>query len=79
MYYGVPGRLLPYHYLYYRTVCTYTSPYMRVRWGSLGPTLIRSIHELARDRARKMYPRRLTQSAQEPARAQRYINSVQSH
>jgi hypothetical protein len=54
---------------YYMIACPYTSPYIRVRWGSLGPTLIRSIHVLARDRARKMYPRRMTQSAQEPARA----------
>ena len=30
---------------------------MRVRWGILGPKLIRAIQVLARDRARKMYPR----------------------
>jgi hypothetical protein len=47
---------------YDRIACPYTSPYMRVRLGILGPTLIRSIHVLARDLARKMYPRRLTQS-----------------
>jgi hypothetical protein len=34
-------------------------PYMRVRWGIFGPKLIRAIKVLARDRARKMYPRRL--------------------
>jgi hypothetical protein len=40
-----------------KTLRPYTSPYMRVRWGSLGPMLIRSIHAQARNRARKIYPR----------------------
>jgi hypothetical protein len=59
---------------YHRTVFSYTSSYTCAFAGVFAHSSSVAFTPLARDRARTMYPRRSTHSANEPARAWRCMN-----